>query len=26
VLSSRSEWAEVGARWAKLEVSLTPRS
>ena len=26
VLSSRSEWAEVGARWAKLEASLTPRS
>ena len=26
VLSSRSKWAEVGARWAKLEVSLTPRS
>ena len=26
VLSSRSEWAEVGARWAKLKVSLTPRS
>src|SRR5690349_23446673 len=26
VLSSRSAWAEVGARWAKLEASLTPRS
>jgi phosphohistidine phosphatase len=26
VLSSRSEWAEVGTRWAKLEASLTPRS
>ena len=26
VLSSRSEWAEVGARSAKLEASLTPRS
>jgi phosphohistidine phosphatase len=26
VLSSRSEWAQVGARWAKLEASLTPRS
>ena len=26
VLSSRSGWAEVGARWAKLEASVTPRS
>ena len=26
VLSSRSGWAEVGARWATLEASVTPRS
>jgi len=26
VLSSCSGWAEVGARWAKLEASVTPRS
>ena len=26
VLSSRCGWAEVGAHWAKLEASVTPRS